>query len=83
MALQQPERGKVKDAIGTFQSRLQNVRLHNVAADIIDFDARILQCVLKIFSTTAYKVVVDQDFLGVFPNKVLDGMGTDRTGTTD
>ena len=65
----------MKDSISPFQCGMQNVRLHNVATDIINFDARVVQRLEKIFSPTTDKVVIDQNFLDVLFNELIGSMG--------
>ena len=65
VALQQPQRRKMKHAVGALQRRVENVGLRDVAAGIEHLDARIAQSALQVLHRTAHEVVIDHDFARV------------------
>jgi hypothetical protein len=72
----------VKNPIGAFESRLQNIRLHDITAHVVNLDARIFHRVMEVFTAAAHEVVVDQDFLDVFLDQMVNGVRSDQTCTT-
>src|SRR6266850_1195241 len=83
VALQQPECCQMKDAIGSFEGRFENVCLHDVATHVEDFHSGILERVGQILDPTAHEIVVDQNFFDIFCQQVVGGVGADEAGTTD
>jgi len=50
----------VEDAVGAFERALQDVGLKNIAADVEDLDALILQRLGEIVATPPHEIVVDR-----------------------
>ena len=83
MALQQPQGGEVEHAVRTFQRRLQDVCLHDVAANFADSDARILQGSGEIFAAAANHVVVDHDLPDRLLQELLHRVRADQARASD
>ena len=61
VALQEPQRREMEDAVGALQGRVEDVGLADVAARLEDLDARVLERVGEILGPPAHEIVVDDD----------------------
>ena len=79
MALEQPQGGEMEDAVGAVERRLQDVGLEDVAADVEDPHARILERVGQVLGAAADEIVVDDD-LAARPRAAADRPCASRSG---
>src|SRR5580658_6705123 len=83
MALEQPQRGKVEDPVGTLDGSVEDIRLRDVPAGLEYLDARILQRGLQILEGPARKVVVDHDLFDVLLRQLVDRVRADQARPPD
>ena len=83
MALQQPKRGEVEDAVGAIERRLQDVGLENITAHVEDLDALVLERLGQIFLPTANEIVVDENFGDLASCQLIDGVRADEASAAD
>jgi hypothetical protein len=70
-------------AIGAFEGNLKDVVLHDVTAYVEDFDSGVFEGALQVFQAATDEVIVNNDLLYVFLEEVINGVGSDQTGTAN
>jgi hypothetical protein len=70
-------------AARTLQSRIQDVRLSDVTADIEYFDPRIAQRVSKILLCASDEIVIDDQFTDVIGQQSINCVGAYQAGPSD
>jgi len=83
VALQEPQRGEVKDAVGASQRRIENVGLADVAADLVDPDTAVAQRLRQVLGRAAHEIIVNNDLADILAGQEVDGMRADQTGAAD
>jgi len=83
VTLQQPERSEMKDVIHAFRRRIQNIRLADVPAYLIDLDTGILHHLSEILLSAPDTVVVDTNLCDIFCHQLVNGVQSDEPGPTD
>ena len=83
VALQQPEGGKVEDAVGLLERCVENVGALDVAAELEDRDPVVLECPVETFCAPTREVVVYHHLANVLPEKSVDRVGADQSRSSD
>ena len=83
MALQEPQRREVEHAVGAVKRAVQNVRLQDVAACLVDADTRVAQRCLDVGGRAPDEIVIDDDLADVVFQKLVDRVRADQARAPD
>ena len=73
-AFAQPQSRKMKNAVGRIERGIQYVSLEDIATNVEDANARVLQGVLQVLRAPADKIVVDHELFDVLAKQAIGGM---------
>ena len=83
VAVQQPQGGKVENAVGVLESCVEDVRAVDVAPELEDRDPVVVERLVETFGAPTREVVVYDHLADVLPEKSVDRVGADQSRSSD